>query len=438
MPADTEEHPERIDAEENGGLPMASERGDRAALSTMAEHGPPYPPFELAHRVGSLEDATDPFAYYDTLGRETRDAIVDRLPPDWTFDGKRILDFGCGAGRTLRHFAGEAATAEFWGCDIDEESVRWMEEHMSPPFHVFVNGEEPPLEQPDSSFDLIFAISVFTHLTSSWGRWLVELHRVLKPDGLLLVTFMGCGMSEEIAGEPWDAESFGMNVIRYGQSWDLGGPMVIHSPWWIEEHWGRAFEILSLAPDGFAAKPWLDHGSVLMRKREQTIDPAELERIAPGDTREVSALAHNVQQLHGETLDLREGLTYLDSKLGERIEHGRLLEAQLADLAHVRDELGQARGELDRAGEEAIVLHRETTAAQQRAATAQDRSLNSARRLLEVEEDLAQAKARIFALEEAIDELQPKLERAEGVMAGMRRSISWRVTAPLRALKRLR
>ena len=54
-----------------------------------------------------------------------------------------------------------------------------MEDEMCPPFHVFVNGPEPPLNQPDSSFDLIWAISVFTHLTSSWSRWLVELHRLM-------------------------------------------------------------------------------------------------------------------------------------------------------------------------------------------------------------------------------------------------------------------
>src|SRR5208282_423786 len=202
----------------------------------------------------------------------------------------------------------------FWGCDIDEESIDWMQENMSPPFHVFVNGTEPPIEMADSSFDLIWAISVFTHLTSSWSRWLVELHRLLRPDALLFVTFMGSGMSQEIAGEAWNENNFGMNVIKYGQSWDLGGPMVLHSPWWIEEHWGRAFEIISLVPDGFASKPWLDHGAVLMRKRDRAIDPEKLERIAARDGRETRALAHNVSQLHEECFDLRAGLSYVNSK----------------------------------------------------------------------------------------------------------------------------
>jgi SAM-dependent methyltransferase len=399
----------------------------------VAEPDLPFPPLELANRVGSLAGAPRPLEYYDELGRSTRDGIVERMPSDWTFHGKRVLDFGCGAGRTLRHFAAEASAGEFWGCDIDEASIDWMKEHMAPPFQAFVNAAEPPLDQPDASFDLIWAISVFTHLSSSWSRWLVELHRLLKPNALLFVTFMGRGMSEEIAGEPWDENSFGMNVIKYGQSWDLGGPMIVHSPWWIEEHWGRAFEILSLEPDGFGAKPWLDHGSVLMRRRDREIDAEELERIGERDPREPHALAHNVKQLHAEALELREGLAYMNSKLTESIEQRRLLDTQMADLT----------GTLERERKEKLELRELSIAAQKLAATATQqadsaraRTLHSAQRLLAVEENLAQSKARIFALEGAVEELERKLERADRVMAAMRASVSWRVTAPLRMLKR--
>lgn len=390
----------------------------------MTEATLPFPPLELAHRVGSLADATNPYEYYDRLGLETRDGIVSHLPPDWSFSGKRILDFGCGAGRTLRHFAGEATSAEFWGCDIDAASIDWMEEQLCPPFHAFVNGEEPPLDHGDASFDLIWAISVFTHLGSSWSRWLLELHRILKPDGLLLVTFMGQGMSEEIAADPWDEENFGMNIIKYGQSWDLGGPMVLHSPWWIEEHWGRAFEIVSMDPDGFAEKPWLDHGTVLMRKREGQMTPQELERMSPTDGRELGALAHNIEQLHLESQDLRRGL--------EEVPRQRhIIDAQTSELRRISEEAGALR-------DEANELHRRTTVAERKAAGAKEQSLASARRLLEVEDAMAQARARIFALEEAIGELQPRLQRTEQIMAAMKSSISWKLTSPLRALKRRR
>jgi SAM-dependent methyltransferase len=264
----------------------------------------PYPPLALANRVGSLDAADDPYAYYDDLGRKARVSILDALPPEWTFDGKSVLDFGCGAGRTLRHFIPEARTATFWGCDIDAESIDWLEANLSPPLRVFRNGAEPPLSQPDERFDLIWAVSVFTHLVESWSSWLLELRRVLKPGGLLVATFMGEAMSEVIAGEQWDEDRIGMNVIRYGQPWDLGGPMVLHSPWWIEEHWGRAFEVIKIVPSGFA-DPDGGQGTAVLRRGPDDVSRQELERVDQGQPREVAALQHNLAQLRAEVADLR-------------------------------------------------------------------------------------------------------------------------------------
>ena len=67
------------------------------------------------------------------------------LPADWTFDGKSVLDFGCGAGRTLRHFLDEAESGSFYGCDIDAPSIAWLESNHEPTVHVFANEETPPL-----------------------------------------------------------------------------------------------------------------------------------------------------------------------------------------------------------------------------------------------------------------------------------------------------
>ena len=61
------------------------------------------------------------------------------------FAGDRFLDFGCGSGQVLRHLLPEAAEAEVWGCDIDAATIDWLQANLSPPLHVFVNGEAPPL-----------------------------------------------------------------------------------------------------------------------------------------------------------------------------------------------------------------------------------------------------------------------------------------------------
>ncbi len=274
--------------------------------------------------IGSARSkkAQDPYAYYEELGRLARRDILAALPTDWSFEGKRVLDFGCGAGRTLRHFLDEAQTAEVWGADIDAESVDWIDRELSPPLRVLRNEARPPLPQPDGYFDLIWVVSVFTHLVETWSDWLLELHRVLRPGGLLLVTFMGEGLSELIAGEPWDERRVGMNALRYGQAWELGGPMVFHSPWWIREHWGRAFEVVDVVPNGFATDPPGGQGIAVLRRTDAEATRAALERIDPGDERELRALSHNVAQLRAETADLRRERDHY------RSEADRLREAE--------------------------------------------------------------------------------------------------------------
>jgi len=200
----------------------------------------PLPPFELANRVGRGDS-------FEEAGRATRLEIVKHLPESWSFAEKRVLDFGCGAGRTLRHFVEDARAGEFHGCDIDGPSVAWLAENMSPPFHVFRNEETPPLPLDGDSFDLVWAISVFTHISDRWAAWLLELHRILREGGVLFATIHSPDRSEEWAKVPRDerpgrsatpseVDRVGMNVLNYGRSWDEGGPTVFHSEWWLREH----------------------------------------------------------------------------------------------------------------------------------------------------------------------------------------------------------
>jgi SAM-dependent methyltransferase len=264
----------------------------------------PLPPLQIAGRAGAL-DRADPFGNYERAGRKCRNAIVSRLPADWSWEGRSALDFGCGAGRVLRHFAPEADRCEFHGCDIDEPAIAWAGKHLSPPFSFFRSREVPPLKQPDSSFDLIWATSVFTHLVhETWSRWLLELHRLLRPGGILMASYLG-ERQPWILGEPWAEERIGMNVISAGLDWDLGGPVVFHSEWWLRAHWGRAFEILSIEEEGLEGQGLESQGLVVMRRRDVTLTPEELERPEPDEPRELSAAIHQGRRLYAEAAEQR-------------------------------------------------------------------------------------------------------------------------------------
>jgi SAM-dependent methyltransferase len=262
---------------------------------------------------------------YWRLGPETKTAILGLLPDGWSFAGKRVLDFGCGPGRTLRHFLPEAEIAEVWGADIDAESIERLRSEHSPPLHLLRCGYEPPLGLEYGSFDLIWAISVFTHLTDNSIPWLLELHRLLKPDGLLIATYMGRWHSEILTGAPWQEDRVGMTVLQHNKGREAGGPMVMMSDWWISEHWGRAFEILGVEPQ-IHNQSW-----AVMRKRSVEVTPDDVARPAE-DPREYEAVRENLRQTQRE---LENTEAELDEARRELERHRR---QAAADIEAVRAE----------------------------------------------------------------------------------------------------
>lgn len=102
--------------------------------------------------------------------------------------GDRILDFGCGAGRMIRHLQPLAETCEIWGTDISATHILWCKRNLSPPFRFATTTKVPHLPFEDRSFRFIYCGSVFTHIDDMADAWLLELRRILEPDGRLYVT----------------------------------------------------------------------------------------------------------------------------------------------------------------------------------------------------------------------------------------------------------
>lgn len=101
-----------------------------------------------------------------------------------------IVDFGCGSGRVLRHFRNVDGLRPV-GTDANAKAIEWDRANL--PGIEFHNNElAPPLDLPDGSFDLVYALSVFTHIPLQWQEpWLRELRRILRPGGYLLCTVLG-------------------------------------------------------------------------------------------------------------------------------------------------------------------------------------------------------------------------------------------------------
>ncbi len=262
----------------------------------------PLPPADLAARVGTV-DGAEPTEFYLQEGARLRGVIQELLPGDWSWDDKRVLDFGCGSARVLRHFGVEAGRGELWGCDIDRASIDWARAELSPPFHFFQNGIAPPLPQAAGSFDLIWAMSVFTHIGDLWSAWLGEMHRLLAPEGILIASFLGEGMWGPLVGEPYREEEVGMSVLRH---WTGPDAWVFHSEWWLREHWGRAFDVVEVKrpPRTADGSPQITHSYIALQNRDVEISQAELEFIASDEPRELAGLQTSLRLARNEVASL--------------------------------------------------------------------------------------------------------------------------------------
>lgn len=102
-----------------------------------------------------------------------------------------ILDWGCGAGRITRHIPSLNSNAIVYGCDINEPLIEWNKKNYRNITFSVINNFTPTFYAPQF-FDLIYGISIFTHIEAAQQEeWIAELHRILKNKAVLLVTTQG-------------------------------------------------------------------------------------------------------------------------------------------------------------------------------------------------------------------------------------------------------
>jgi SAM-dependent methyltransferase len=147
----------------------------------------PLPPPVLRARVG-LGSSRREFVDVGTRAAASiLGAFDEATSASGSGDYRRWLDFGCGCGRVARSLIDSKSVQRLTGVDIDRPAVSWCRRHLLGEFAV--SPPRPPLEFDAGAFDVVCAVSVFTHMSEAeQDAWVAELSRVLRGGGILIAT----------------------------------------------------------------------------------------------------------------------------------------------------------------------------------------------------------------------------------------------------------
>ncbi len=166
----------------------------------------------------------------------------DMLAGLFDFSGnKTILDFGCSTGRVIRNLKSAYPDIDAYGCDPRAASIEFIRP-LVPDVNWFVSNEAPPLAHKNlPKFDLIFAISVWSHFSEKRGlEWFNEMASQINKGGKLIFTTHGFRsahhFSEVKKSMPLEKARERIETLRKGNLHFKRYPKND-----LDAHWGMAF-----------------------------------------------------------------------------------------------------------------------------------------------------------------------------------------------------
>ncbi len=125
--------------------------------------------------------------------------------------GRDVLEVGCGRGGGASYIARCLGPRSMTGVDVAEAAVDFCNRYHSAPGLSFAHGDAELLPFLDNSFDAVVNVES-SHCYGSLRRFLVEVHRLLRPDGYFL--FADRRYCKEVGSLRDQLKRAGFGVVR--------------------------------------------------------------------------------------------------------------------------------------------------------------------------------------------------------------------------------
>lgn len=167
--------------------------------------------------------------------------------------GTRILEWGCGPARIIRHLSPNLVGQQIslYGSDYNPATIEWCRAHIHD-VQFAINGLNPPLPYESGFFNIVYCRSVFTHLAlENAAVWMSELRRITKPGGLISLSTQGDASFQRLTAPEKMRYSEGKPVLRDVEIEGKKYFSAFHPPQYVRDH---------LIPPGLGVEELLSSG----------------------------------------------------------------------------------------------------------------------------------------------------------------------------------
>lgn len=150
--------------------------------------GMKFPPYVILFDAAA---GCDYRGYYDSGVPDVKHIIS--LAEEYVSGNELVVaEWGCGPARLVQHIKPLFPRVKrVIGFDYNKNTVEWCKTSIKG-VEFYKNELNPPLALENNSVDILYCVSVFTHLSEKLHYdWIREIKRVLKPGGVFIGTFHG-------------------------------------------------------------------------------------------------------------------------------------------------------------------------------------------------------------------------------------------------------